>query len=83
MRFSDFTEEYGRILMLVIVAIALMAVGGCSSGKRDDTDPSDGISGIELFTDNMTGCQYVGWKYRAITPRMDSSGTQVCKKGGA
>lgn len=54
-------------------AIALL--GRCS---KDNTDPTDGVSGMELYTDARTGCQYLGTGFSALTPRLDSDGKQIC-----
>jgi hypothetical protein len=44
---------------------------------RDDSDGPSEPSHMELFTDHLTGCQYL---YRgSLTPRMDRTGKQVCK----
>ena len=44
---------------------------------RDDSDGPTENSHMEVFTDHLTGCQYL---YRAsLTPRMDRTGKQVCK----
>ena len=44
---------------------------------RDDSDGPSEPSHMEVFTDHLTGCQYL---YRAtLTPRMDRTGKQVCK----
>ena len=44
---------------------------------RDDSDGPSEPSHMEVFTDHLTGCQYL---YRgSLTPRMDRMGKQVCK----
>ena len=44
---------------------------------RDDSDGPTEPSHMEVFTDHLTGCQYL---YRgSLTPRMDRTGKQVCK----
>lgn len=45
----------------------------------DETDSPSQRSGLALRTDHGTGCQYLVSLYGGITPRMDSSGKQVCK----
>lgn len=50
---------------------------------RDDTDGKT-RSGLNLYTDHKTGCQYLG-NGSGLTPRMDALGYQVCgdkTKGG-
>jgi len=43
----------------------------------DHDGPRDGASGMRIFTDAKTGCQYlrVG---DSITPRLDRNGHQIC-----
>ena len=44
---------------------------------RDDSDGPTENSHMEVFTDHLTGCQYL---YRgSLTPRMDQNGHQICK----
>ncbi|ENU7737903.1 hypothetical protein ACE3YX_004564 [Salmonella enterica] len=49
---------------------------------RDSTD-GDSPSNLRLYTDALTGCQYLG-NGNGLTPRMDAQGYQVCgdKSGG-
>ena len=45
---------------------------------KDDSDGPHENSHMDVFTDYLTGCQYL-YRY-SLTPRMDASGKQVCKK---
>jgi len=45
--------------------------------QHDDTDPPDSHSGLTLYTDNLTGCQYLS-VHGALTPRRDRQGQPVC-----
>ncbi|EBW6359727.1 hypothetical protein DPU24_02520 [Salmonella enterica subsp. enterica serovar Oranienburg] len=45
---------------------------------RDDTD-GKARSGLNLYTDHATGCQYLG-NGSGLTPRMDAQGYQMCGK---
>jgi len=45
---------------------------------RDDSDGPHENSHMDVYTDHLTGCQYL-YRY-SLTPRMDASGKQVCKK---
>lgn len=48
--------------------------------QKDDTDPPNGRSGLTLYTDNLTGCQYLAIHYNSgLTPRMGKDGKQVCQ----
>ena len=73
-----------RETWVFIVTLAAIYVLFDRLTPYDDTDDKEnnGRSGMVLFTDHGTGCQYVGtgqiWGNSSITPRMDSSGNQVC-----
>ena len=45
---------------------------------KDDSDGPHENSHMDVYTDHLTGCQYL-YRY-SLTPRMDASGKQVCKK---
>lgn len=45
---------------------------------HDDTDPPDGHSGLSLYTDHRTGCQYLGVLFGGLTPRLGPDGRQLC-----
>lgn len=68
-------------LTTLLIFLALLAVVSACS-PRDDTDPTGWRrSGMTLFTDNMTGCQYLGRPFGGITPRLDGAGRHVgCKR---
>jgi hypothetical protein len=63
------------------IALAVIAVSGCA---RVVSDPSAGQRGLVIYTDDQTGCQYVGRPGQSsqqatpLTPRMEPTGTQVC-----
>jgi len=45
---------------------------------KDDSDGLHENSHMEVYTDHLTGCQYL---YRwSLTPRMGADGKQICKK---
>ena len=49
---------------------------------HDDTDPAKSQSGLRLYIDNKTGCHYLSTGNRdGITPRLDSTGKQICAGG--
>lgn len=64
-------------LFLVACILAFLVNGS----KRDDSDdPLGGRSGLWVYTDHKTGCQYLGTSAGAITPRLDKDGNIVCKE---
>lgn len=49
------------------------------SRPHDDTDAPGQRSGLSLYTDRLTGCQYVG-TFFSLTPRLNSAGLPICVK---
>ena len=49
---------------------------------RGDADPPHGVSGVKLITDYGTGCQYLMSPEGSLTPRLNATGKQVCKRAG-
>lgn len=71
--------RWAKIILAIAVCATLLALAGCA---KDDTDPDGGRSGMTPYTDALTGCQYLvvkGVYSRAMYPRMDRDGKQVCK----
>lgn len=69
--------------MAVAIALSVTALIGCA--QRDDSDPPDGRSGLLIYTDHLTGCQYVArlglnGAAEPLTPRMRADGSQVCEQ---
>jgi hypothetical protein len=65
----------------IATVLACSALVGCI--ERDDSDPPGGRSGLIIFTDNLTGCQYLARSSfngapEPLTPRLHADGTQVC-----
>lgn len=45
----------------------------------NDTDPPGARSGFKLYTDHLTGCQYLrAGLLGGTTPRLDRNGRQIC-----
>lgn len=45
---------------------------------HDNSDPPNGgRSGMSVFTDYLTGCQYLSQR-GTLTPRLDKNGKQIC-----
>lgn len=52
-----------------------MLISRCA--PKDDTDPPDGRSGMVIYTDHLTGCQYLARPLGGVTPRLDAQGRQL------
>jgi Family of unknown function (DUF6440) len=46
--------------------------------QKDDSDGPHENSHMEVYTDHLTGCQYLS--HWSLTPRMGADGKQICKK---
>lgn len=44
---------------------------------RDSTDPEGGRSGLMIWTDALTGLQYLATPLGGLTPRLDSNGRHM------
>ena len=74
---------FGLLGIYVLVSAVLAVV---SLTSHDDTDSANVKSGLSVYTDYGTGCQYlaVGFKYigsnGGLTPRLGVDGKPICKK---
>ena len=81
MIFDFFVAHYFTFALIA----TLLVVSWCSDSMRsyDDTDDykNKRHSGLGLYTDNLTGCQYIkGGRFGGITPRIDGDGNHLgCK----
>lgn len=74
---KKFWEEFG-----VITVIAVIALWVLSKAPYDNTDDIENKerSGMGLYTDHLTGCQYLSRALGGLTPRLHPDGSQVCLK---
>jgi len=56
------------VTKVLLVLLALWALGRCV--PKDDTDPAEGRSGMGLYTDHKTGCQYLAKPFGGLIPRI-------------
>lgn len=77
---SKITAALWGIVAALMVAI-LGAIMACSlmGSDRDSTDTKAVRSGMKLYTDALTGCQYLS-AGGGLTPRIDSDGEPVCNE---
>jgi hypothetical protein len=68
-----------RIATSVAICLLLLwAVGKIWPADYDATDAGDGErSGMRLYTDAQTGCQYLG---SSLTPRLSATGEHICER---
>ncbi len=73
--FKQVVSWVAKIFLLVALCVWLL---GTTPLGRDDTDPGSwgARSGMALYTDALTGCQYLG-KNNSLTPRVDKNGKHL------
>lgn len=71
-----------KIIAMICAVLALVIIGRCylPESARDSTDTKTARSGMKLFTDALTGCQYLSVGDGGLTPRIDSDGEPVCNE---
>jgi hypothetical protein len=69
------------IWVLGISGVILLAIGTYMANNREPPDPSTGSTQLRVYTDVLTGCQYLRVKGGGLTPRMAGNGQQIgCKE---
>lgn len=77
---DDLTHQLTAVLWtFVVIILAVVLAGIFMDGDRDSTDTKTARSGMKLYTDALTGCQYLS-AGGGLTPRIDSDGEPVCNK---
>jgi len=74
-----FRLAYGIACGVIIWIICIFIIENIKYDSTDDIQ-NRSRSGLLLYTDHLTGCQYLkGGILGGITPRLDRSGKQICK----
>lgn len=55
--------------------------GGIGAYSADDTDGPEKRSGMALYRDYGTGCEYLASPWGGLTPRLDADGRHICNGG--
>lgn len=62
----------------LLVGIALSMADSVRPYDSTDDETAGVRSGLILFVDNLTGCQYLkGGFFGGVTPRVDGNGSQI------
>lgn len=71
-----FWDSWDWWLIAVVVYVLICDIGR----DHDATDPPDRRSGLSLYTDHGTGCQYVAAGFFGeLTPRLGADGKPICE----
>lgn len=61
---------------LVLGWLVAAGVNHCTPIAKDDSDPANGRSGMSVYIDHATGCEYLSARHDGgITPRLNANGT--------
>lgn len=73
-------EGISKVLAWICAAIIVLDLAGKVIGypEKDDTDPAGGRSGLKIYTDSGTGCQYLSVSGGGVTPRLNTDGQPTC-----
>ena len=72
----------GNLVMLYVIGVVLAAAINATPIGRDDSDSQrwgSGRSGLKIYHDALSGCEYVGTPGGGLTPRLNSAGQPVCR----
>lgn len=65
-------------MRFVLTLALVIMLSGCSKAPYDSTDNPPQRSGLTVYKDNLTGCEYIQARSdTSITPRMAAEGKQV------
>jgi hypothetical protein len=68
---------------LILMLLLFLTLAGCNVGDDTDDRANNRTSGLVLYTDYGTGCQYLrAAADGGITPRLAADGKQVCRDAG-
>lgn len=65
----------------IVIICGMVVIVATRFSAFDDTDnhTTGERSGVSLYTDHLTGCQYLGTLFGGITPRLDQHGNHICE----
>ena len=69
--------DHGISVIVAAMILLVLLVGWAETQPMDNSDPPTGRSGMNVYTDNLTGGQYLGTDGMGLTPRLDRDGKQI------
>jgi len=71
-------RRWATFLIFAFIAAVLLALTGC--GRSESRAGNGGARTPYVWSDPATGCEYLAqMDGKALTPRMDRNGKQVCR----
>ncbi len=81
MKWRNFEFDFDDVLFAVFCVVAIGCIVYALITSNIGTRSLRG-SGLLLYTDPVTGCQYLNTGRGNLTPRMDKEGKQICSTEG-
>ena len=79
--FIEFIKAFDPIIISLGTIFGIMLFAAFATDDNRKASNTDGLgyrSGVTLFTDQITGCQYLRTSEGSITPRLNAQGKQLC-----
>ncbi len=78
---KEWLNKYkGTLVFIAVFWLILWLLNSDFVNPRDETDTPDERSGMALYIDHGTGCQYVkAGIFGGLTPRLGRDGKQICR----
>ena len=67
-------------ILAIVAGIGLAIMDTSRTYDSTDDEVNNVRSGLKLYTDYGTGCQYISKFFGDLHPRLDKNGKQICKK---
>lgn len=80
--FENVVQIFTVCVAAIVIAALCLSLVAFVYAPHDDTDPVGGRSGLVLYTDCLTGLQYIGTPRGGIIERLNTDGRQIINSAG-
>lgn len=67
------------VLFIIVFTFLFTFIANTFKIGFDSTD-GESRSGMKIYIDNMTGCEYLGSQTGGLTPRLDKNSNHICNE---
>jgi len=73
-------NKYTYLIYTLVTIIVIFTLNTCAPYDSTDNSTKNVRSGMKLYTDHLTGCQYLstGILIGNLTPRLNTNGSPMC-----
>lgn len=76
--YQHLKDDLNERILWFLVALSITFLVLDHFLPHDSTDAPGQRSGLAIYTDHLTGCQYVGVPGSGLTSRLDAKGHPIC-----